>query len=209
MPAPDGAATMNKRVRLTIEFLHQKIEAAPDGFAQAEDAARFGDMCSEAIKLLVDIDALDLQHDFLLDTPRIERLFQFRQTRIETRTQRGAHVRQMRAHLGDDALDAIEAIAHEAAEAFAFARARCNHVSECRIENVECRFAQRFLISIAIEHHAGPTEQGGEINIQLRKSGGQRVRGFGQTCDQRLVDLERRCVGDRCHALAHDCFEAA
>src|SRR5687768_697691 len=60
-------------IRLAVELLHQEVEPAADRLRQREHAPRLGDVAGEPVEFFVDVDLLQVEHDLLLESPRLER----------------------------------------------------------------------------------------------------------------------------------------
>ena len=79
----------------------RKSSRRPAPSLRAHDAARFFDVAGEAIEFFGDIEALQLQHDFLLDAIAVDRGQQLGDAFVQARAHAGLDFRQARAHLGD------------------------------------------------------------------------------------------------------------
>ena len=144
-----------QRVRLAIEFLHEKIEAASDGFVASEDRADFRDVTFQPIEFLVDVEFLRDQREFGFQARGVGFDGELRQALTLPLAHRGHERRQAGADLAGDAQNIAAARFEHGVKALALAPAHRRQRLERAAE--QCRRVAREGVDVEF---AGPDDAG-------------------------------------------------
>src|SRR5690606_20400353 len=120
----------SERVGLPVELLQQEVQAPAHGLLLAEHAPDFVDVAGQAVELLVHVELLQRQHQFLLDPRRIGGLGEVGQARGEPGALALADQRHQAAHFSRDALDAVDALEDRGHQLAALALAAGDEIVE-------------------------------------------------------------------------------
>jgi hypothetical protein len=124
-----------ERIRLPVEFLHQKIEPPAHGFVSLNDVANLDEMTVETIEFLIDIQLLSDQRKLGLQPVGICLDIEFRNAVALLRTRRFEHIRHAGANGPGDRGD-ISAAGFEH-----FGNAR-TFAGPHRLDGIHCRCQQ-------------------------------------------------------------------
>src|SRR3569832_1144058 len=152
---------------LTMQILHQEVEAPADGPRLTQDAPHLGQMRIEAVELLFHVETLAQQDHLLLEALRIELGLHLGEARSELFAKSHAHFRQTLAGLRRLGRHGLAPLRDEFLKLGALARARRRQLRERLIEQRERSRRELFDIGRRRLHHARPAQ-----NLERTYGGG-------------------------------------
>src|SRR6185312_5203978 len=91
-----------KGIRLTVELLHEEIEASAGGLTAVDYAADFLDVAGQAIEFLINIESLQEHGQLLLETILVDIGFELREALIQSRTYARMHFGKTCTHMSHE-----------------------------------------------------------------------------------------------------------